>query len=350
MWLLLACKTPDDPDNKPVDDTADTAPAEQITEWIDGPPLLTARDHHVSFVNSTGGDFLYVMGGSDGRGALSGVERAPLDSDGAPGTFESVARMPEALLGMGLCGGDGAYAGAYAIAGGLDGTSNSTDTDYLIYVQDDGSLEFAIKQPMNNARYHLTLACVGDWLFAMGGLVQTVDGADVSQEISDVIERSSRDPDAPGGWEEIGALPEPRTHQAVAVLEDTIYLMGGGEGAAATATILRATVDADGGLSGWTEAGELPGDRATSSAFFRDGALYVIGGMETLTGREVDTVLRGEVQADGSIGAWTEQEALPQARAHSHQTPIFEDRIYSIGGSIEHMPQPEVYVGRFTAQ
>ena len=74
-----------------------------------------------------------------------------------------------------------------------------------------------------------------------------------------------------------------------------LFVIGGGSGASARKTILRATVGADGALGTWENAGELPEGRATSSAFVFLEHLYVVAGMTSLTGGEVATVLRAPI-------------------------------------------------------
>jgi hypothetical protein len=334
MLLLLACTNTD---SNPKESENSELIAE-LQSWSDGPLLETARDHHVSFVE---GDYLFVLGGSTGMAATSGSERA-LVQEGGLGVFEKADRMPEALLGMGICGGTGRY----VIAGGLDGTSNSSPSSYVIEVI-DGILSFKEAPDLGESRYHLGLACIGSYVFAIGGLIQIYDGT-VSQSISTAVERATLDESGTlSRWERVGELPEPRTHHATVVDGSSIYLIGGGEGVAAYSDILRATVAEDGSVSSWEPAGNMPEGRATSSAFVRDGFLYMLAGMTKLTGGEVDTVLRAEVLEDGSIGTFEELEPLPLARAHSHQAPIFGDTLYSIGGSIEHEPQNQFFINRF---
>ncbi len=344
LLLLLACTSSEEsgiPDKESTEVTT-----ERLDTWTAGASLGTGRDHHVSFVDQTGGDFLYVMGGSSGHAAISGIERSAIATDGSLAGFERLDLLPEAALGMGLCGGDGRY----VIAGGLDGTSNSTKSVYSIAVQSDGSLKVEEAPSLDVDRYHLTLACVGDYVFAMGGLQQFYDGGVPEQTVATVVERSQRGDGTLGAWETVGDLPAPRTHQAVAVYESSIYLLGGGEGAAATTTLWRAEVGSDGSLGAWSEAGELPEARATSAAFFRGEQLYMVAGMTMMTGKEVATVLRGERQEDGSITGWEEQSALPQPRAHAHQAPIFGTTLYSLGGSIDHIVQSDVYQAEFVVE
>jgi hypothetical protein len=98
-------------------------------------------------------------------------------------------------------------------------------------------------------------------------------------------------------------------------------------------------------LGAWADAGELPEGRATSAATVFLDQVYVIAGMTELTGGEVDTVLRATFGADGTVGAFEELAPLPTPRAHSHQAPLYQGTLYSVGGSIMHDPQDGVYLG-----
>ena len=54
---------------------------------------------------------------------------------------------------------------------------------------------------------------------------------------------------------------------------------------------------------------------------------------------------RAPLDAMGKVGAFTDLPPLPLARAHSHLTPLFKGHFYSVGGSKNHVPQAEVFVG-----
>jgi hypothetical protein len=180
-------------------------------------------------------------------------------------------------------------------------------------------------------------------MFAIGGLEQIVNGT-VTQKIEDVIERASFDGTTLGPWTTISPLPMPLTHHAAVVYQNAIYVIGGGSsGAAATTAILRATVAADGSLGAWQHVGDLPATRASPAATVFLDRLYVVGGMTSLTGGEVATVLRASFDMAGNVGAFDELAPLPKARAHSHQAPVLNGHIYSVGGSINHVPEKESF-------
>ncbi len=56
-------------------------------------------------------------------------------------------------------------------------------------------------------------------------------------------------------------------------------------------------------------------------------------------------MFRAELAQDGSVGSFASLLALPLARAHAHQTPFLSGKLYSVGGSIDHEVQPEVFIG-----
>ena len=108
-------------------------------------------------------------------------------------------------------------------------------------------------------------------------------------------------------------------------------------------TVQRAPV-ADGLLGDWVEPGDLPDAVASPAVTVVGDDLHVLGGARSLMSGETDAVLRGPIAAD-TAGPFEAEATLPSARAHSHQSPAWEDHIYSTGGSIDHEDQDAVYVG-----
>lgn len=336
MLLLLACTDPEPT-------TEDSVAAEEeaaILGWSDGPNLDSSRDHHVSFIE---GDTLYVLAGTSRTGAANDtVERAAIDADGALSAFETLDPLPEGRIGPGIAQ-DGAD---LVVAGGLLDSSDATSATWVIHVEDDGSLTVTDGPPLVTPRYHVALVYDQGWVYATGGLYQTYSTG-FSQEVLATVERASFVDGVLGAWEEIGEMPEPTTHHAAVVRDHTLYIIGGGDESKARTTIHHAPLSADGTFGAWALAGELPQGRATSAGTVIDDDLYLLTGMTSLTGSEVDTVLHATFDADGILGTFEELAPVPKQRAHSHQAPVHDGTIYSIGGSINHVPQKQVYIGRF---
>lgn len=315
----------------------------ELTGWAPGPKLKHARDHHATFVAETpAGPFLYVAAGMGSLAPPLQIERAAIAADGSLGPFEDLAtKLPVGLIGPGLA----QVERSFVLGGGLTSDSNSTASTYVGKVGDDGNVTITQGPDMGSSRYHVSLAHAKGHVFALGGLFQQVSGGTPTQEVLDVVERAAFDGTTLSAWETIAPLPVKLTHHATVVYEGSLYVIGGGSGQPASTDILRATISDDGSLGTWETVGQLPAGRASPAATVFLDRVYVISGMTTLTGGEVDTVLAGAFDASGKIGAFTTLMPLPKARAHSHQAPIYNGHLYSAGGSINHAPQSDVFVG-----
>ncbi|MFT3765603.1 MAG: hypothetical protein QM820_08825 [Minicystis sp.] len=315
-----------------------------LTGWTSGPKLKHARDHHVTFAADTAaGSYLYVVAGMGSLAPPLQIERAAIAADGTLGPFEDLAtKLTTGLIGPGMA----QIGQLFVLGGGLTSDSNSTASTYIGKVTDDGEIVLGEGPDMNSSRYHVSLAYAKGHVFALGGLYQQVTGSNVTQDVLDVVERASFDGTTLSPWETIAPLPVKLTHHATVVYNDAIYVIGGGSGQAASADIYRATVSDQGDLGAWELVGQLSEGRASPAATVFLDKLYVVSGMTSLTGGEVATVLAGSFDASGKLGAFTELSPLPKARAHSHQAPFYNGYLYSAGGSINHAPQSDVFLGK----
>lgn len=314
----------------------------ELTGWTDGPKMKRARDHHVTFVAETpAGPFIYVAAGVGAVSAPLQIERATINPDGTLSAFEDIEKLPVGLIGPGLAQVDRSF----VLGGGLTVSSNSTASTYVGKIGDDGHVTITQGPDMASSRYHVSFAYAKGFVFALGGLYQKVNGTAVTQEVLDVIERASFDGTTLGAWETLAPLPAKLTHHATIVRDGALYVIGGGD-MTALPDIRRATVGDDGSLGAWETIGKLPAGRASPAATVFLDQLYVISGMTSLTGGEVDTVLAGAFDGTGALGTFSELAKLPKARAHSHQAPFYNGYLYSAGGSINHAPQNDVYIGK----
>lgn len=324
--------------------------------WQCAAPVPPARDHHVVFNARVGGrDMLYVGGGTDYRELRSSLQRTELGPDGMPGEWLEDTPLPKALAGASAVAARGFVVltgGQVSTEGGLRGLTRVADT-YTAPIAEDGTIGGWTPGPaLPSPRFHHPSVYHDGWVYIVGGQGAAEAEADV------FAARLGRDGRL-GAWQRLRPLPEPRSHHAVVIDHDAVYVIGGLGGNPARqptqhASILRAAIERDGTLGEWRKVGDMPHSYATHSAFVHEDALWVIGGVED-NQRFSEIVWRAPLGRDGTLGAWTQvAQPLPFGRGHVHVTPVIGGRVYSIGGRLGAPPQgappvtDAVVVGQFT--
>jgi hypothetical protein len=115
-------------------------------------------------------------------------------------------------------------------------------------------------------------------------------------------------------------------------------------------------INADGTISSWASATDLPGARSFhasvaatpfSSKGSGSGYVYVLGGING-SGEVVNTVSVAKINNDGTLQSWNNARALPQA-IHSAGAVIFRSTIYIAGGAAsDSSPVSTVYKSKIS--
>jgi hypothetical protein len=287
------------------------------------------RNHHVTFRATTdAGDFLYVIGGTEGNFPMNNVDRYPLHPDGSLGVANDEAPLPVDLGG--LTG--GVVSNVIVVAGGTKGSVVS-DKSYASKVGPDGTLgAWTATGSVLHPRMHPGAVVGSDAIWVMGGFKDPIVWYD--------IVRATVSPDGVvSTWAAAGELPGPRSHFAVTRVGDEVYLTGGLEKSAFSnppflADTWRGIVAADGTIGGWVSEPPLPVALATHSSFYYGGYLYVGGGINEKPAQE-KRIWRAAIGPDHALGAWEETASFLVARGHVHQLPVFENHVYSFGGALD---------------
>lgn len=329
-------------DAEVIDATPDAAPscgpACATVEWVEGPPLPAISDHHTTFVHTDGDTAaLFVVGGiaTDPRGSASTVystiQRAEIDADGALDAFApEPVELPFDLAFHGMArSGDRYYltGGVTRDGGRVQGSSRVVMLEMapgpvVGRAVDCGEMAFGVIHP--------TAEVLDETLYVIGGSM----GPPIAR-----VQRTRLGADGcPTDWSEAPRLPETRSHHASVVIDGRIHVLGGfGEqNQVERPTILRSTLDGDGQVSGWEAFGTLDPVPWTASALVLDDTVWLIGGGE---GRSILARFSSEVRraplGEDAIGPFEVVDGeLPFARSHVHQTPYHAGRIYSAGGRI----------------
>lgn len=132
-----------------------------------------------------------------------------------------------------------------------------------------------------------------------------------------------------GTWTTATALPAACSDSQAVITKNRIYLLGGYDASALTANVYTAAINSDGTLGAWSTAGTLPAAVRNASAVITKSRLYLLGGYGASA--PVSTVYAAPINADGTIGAWTTETALPGVLSHSSAI-MTSNRVYLFGG------------------
>jgi hypothetical protein len=150
-------------------------------------------------------------------------------------------------------------------------------------------------------------------------------------------------------WAEGPALPEARVDASVAYVAGTIFVLGGTNDAGEpTSTVYMLTPDAvTGELPEWQEAPEaltLPDARTAAASAVTPDGLLLIGGRNA--DGPVTTTWKSLLDAQGQLGEWADEQALPTAQADA-SAAVVGDYVWLYGGSDANGPVGTVQRGVF---
>jgi hypothetical protein len=313
-----------------------------------GPALPRPRDHHGTAIAETSrGAFLYITGGTHYTGVFDDVAVAPIAADGSLGPFVATTPMPSRRAGHGIV----VHGGRLFVAGGQNnGGFLATVTSAPIH--EDGTLGAWEEEPSLPAgRFHLGVVASKTHLYAIGGVKS--DNHEFPFIATSMVAYAPFLSDGRlGPFVSAADLPEPRSHHALVVHGDALYLLGGlvkdtANGSPMARDVLVSRLD--GGVPGpFTVAGKLADPVATVAAFELQGFLYIVGGL-TEDDAYSARITRAPLQGDGMLGEPADVGELPEARSHVHHTPYHDGRMYTTGGSIDyHVVTDAVWVGTFS--
>ena len=318
--------------------------------WSEPERYPVVVDHHTSFIHEgEAGAFLYVLGGAravagDAKEVYPAVRRAKLKPDGSLEAWTDVGMLPTAL----------GFA-AQAVAGNLVYLVGGVSMDAMGPVASgkvmvgaisavDGSISWKLGPALTEATLHGTAVVLDHKLYLIGGSAQR---AKTTVLVSQLDHEGF-----PGPWTAAPALPQARSHHTAVVHEGRIFLIGGFDASQTPQSpILRSAHDATGALTGWTVAGDMPNSPWTAGASVWGQSLFVVGGGEGGSGVEmyVDRVRQARFLADNTVSGFADVTPLPAARSHVHQAPIYQGKVYSVGGRLfpSGNTMDRVFIGTF---
>jgi len=309
------------------------------TPWRQTSPLLAPRSG-AGIVEVNG--IIYAIGGIDGVHFLKSSESSAIQSDGTLAAWRSGSALNEE---RGFFGAAAHKGFVYAVGGG-----NGPSGHHLLRsveraaILGDGRLGAWQKEShlLNFPRRCAKVAAAGDYLYAIGGF----GGA-----LFDSVERARFNADGSlGAWEFLdNKLTMPRYIHAMAETNGRLYVLGGHaqQGGAGEAATEFTTLDQNGQLTTWRATAALRHGRYGLAAAAHGDYLYAMGGMSGAT--FFDVVEKNHISADGALGAWRDDTALPAPLA-DFGVIVHHDWMYLIGGTNSQGYFNNVFFARIDAQ
>lgn len=297
----------------------------QIKHWQISSHFQQARR---AFAASTNGRHIYVVGGIDAADHyLASVEFAAILPDGSLGPWQAAAPMNEGRFYLAT-----AIIGDYLYAvGGANGPLGEDNipsaTAERARILPSGELGPWEQQPyMTSPRRGLQVVSYKNYIFALGGFngqfLKTVERAEVNAQ--GVITH----------WQAINdTFVVDRYIHSAAIHNNRIYLIAGHvekQNKLSYNDVESALISESGELSPWRiEKSHLRTPRFIASAISSGNVLYIAGGHDGAN--RLSSVESALIEQDGTLGAW--QENLPLATPRSATALVSHNRIlYILGG------------------
>ncbi|MEK7254727.1 MAG: kelch repeat-containing protein, partial [Bacteroidota bacterium] len=253
------------------------------------------------------GDLIYVMGGIVWSAATT---TEVLAFDPANNTFQPRKALPKPLAAMASA----VYGDTIYVFGGIPFSQGPPSKKCYKYVPSLNDW-FELPDLPTIPRGYAVAEVLGDKIYVIGGIAE---GSVTTYKLVEVF-----DPVA-GKWstEPVAQMPTPRGYMGSEVMNDRIYVFGGGT----PAYYGLATVEYFDGESWTTLPDSMPTHRYGAGAgVIGDTIIYVSGGV--LSGWSDVNVTEGYSEATG----WHTFKPLP-VNMHGHAVAKFGEALYAFGG------------------
>jgi N-acetylneuraminic acid mutarotase len=138
-----------------------------------------------------------------------------------------------------------------------------------------------------------------------------------------------------GYWYRAGDLPTERAYSSAVAYNNRMYFMGGRTASGATTALHIADITPTGTLGSWSSSTVLPSTNqyATSAQVYND-RLYIVGGSTSPTAAPTNTVYFNKINSNGTINSWVQTSSFATGRTSggSNISVVRGGYIYVSGG------------------
>ncbi|MDT8286977.1 MAG: hypothetical protein RQ748_07715 [Elusimicrobiales bacterium] len=263
----------------------------------------------------------FVSGGYDGVNFSSAVYYAEAGSAGYE-AWSLAGWMPEGRYGHAMV----TAKGRLYVIGGYDNGGTALEVWSADASTPSHLSEWREEEPFPYGVYLHAAVSYDDSIFVMGGF----DGANAVSGVRTA--RLSDDGSIPSWDLEPATLPYPLYAFGAAELGGRIYISGGKDGASARTGVWQTAIDGDGTLDdgGWSSGEPLPSPRFAHTMTAMGDRLMVAGGNNGFAAQA--TVIMAAAGESGTMLPWTLAYTLPAARQY-HSALKSGGRVYIHGGN-----------------
>jgi len=278
-------------------------------------------------------NFVYLIGGVDGKNYLNSVEFAYINAQGELSAWQFTREMPQARGFIDAV----VFANHVYVAGGANGQhgKNLLSTVIRAPINTDGSLGMwqQMSETMLVPRRCNKLFLWNKQLIAAGGFAGS---------LLDTLEASHFDHDGfLGEWRLLeNKLLVPRYVNAIKQSGDYVYVLGGHHASLGKGLDSVEYLALKNNNSPWMATQAMSQSRYGHSVATNGKFLYALGGMDAAT--YLESIEYSELMSDGTLGSWKIVQVLPQAMAN-FTTLIKGSWIYIFGGAYKETYNQQVY-------
>ena len=191
--------------------------------------------------------------------------------------------------------------------------------------------------PLPESRCYImnSVEVINDRIYVIAGGMSPIGAKSESEMVltKDILWTSVDSQGRLAPWKRTEAFPgTPVANVSTAASENCIYVTGGNDNTNISTSIFLTAVGPDGSPGPWRDAGKLPVSLWFHGAAIQDKRLYVWGGLTQQANTSINRqVFSADVKADGNIGTWREEAAMPQP-VYSSAFCGFNDYMLCLGG------------------
>lgn len=135
------------------------------------------------------------------------------------------------------------------------------------------------------------------------------------------------------GWRKTASLQGPRAGTAVVAHNGFIYVIGGVDGREFVDTVEYAHINTDGSVGPWKSGPALNVERGFIDAVVHNDSIYVVGGGNGPNGKHLlQSAERARINSDGSLSAWVVEQNQMKIPRRCSKIIVSGDHLYSLGG------------------